>query len=214
MFGIITTEAPLQITLLLPNGFILIVGVGFTVIVAKPASVAAFEHPVVLLLPSIVYVVLEVGLIVKLVPVWLPGFNVYVFAPTGIITSGEPLQITPLFPNVFILIIGVGFTVIGANPASAVSLEHPVALLVPSIVYVVLLLGLIVKLVPVWLPGFNVYEVAPLGIITTVVPLQITLLLPNGFILIVGVGFTIIGTKAASVTVFEHPVVLFVPSIV
>ena len=72
-------------------------------------------------------VILPVGLTVKLVPTWLPGFNVYVAAllgfTLGVITIEEPLQITLLLPKGLIVIVGVGFTVkvsvkagLGAQP--------------------------------------------------------------------------------------------------
>ncbi len=75
-----------------------------------------------------------VGLTVKLVPVWLPGFKVYVFAPLGVITTDAPLQITLLLPNGAIVIVGVAFTVILAMPWFDAALAQPVALLLPSIV--------------------------------------------------------------------------------
>jgi hypothetical protein len=53
--GVIVTGVPLQITLLLPNGTILMVGVGLTIIVVVSAPLAnELEQPVTLLLPLIV----------------------------------------------------------------------------------------------------------------------------------------------------------------
>ena len=51
--------------------------------------------------------------------------------------------------------------------------------------------GLNVKLVPIKLPGLSVYVFAPVGVITVEPPLHITLLLPKGAIVIVGVAFTV-----------------------
>ena len=80
----------------------------------------------------------EVGLNVKLVPVKLPGVNVYVPEPgviVGVIVTGVPLQITLLLPNGTILMVGVGLTIIVVVSAPlANELEQPVTLLLPLIV--------------------------------------------------------------------------------
>ncbi len=73
-----------------------------------------------------------IGLTVKLVPVKLPGINVYVLAPDGVIIELPPEQIELelIEPAV---IVGVGLTVIVVVKFPANELTHPVAL-VPLIV--------------------------------------------------------------------------------
>ena len=105
----------------------MIVGVGFTNMLVVSAPEAALLHPVAVFVPLIVYVVLAFGLKVKLVPVRLPGFRVYVYTPAGLacglITVEAPLQITLPVPKGAIVIVGVGLTVnvtvfagLGAQP--------------------------------------------------------------------------------------------------
>ena len=87
-------------------------------------------------------------------PVTLPGSNVYVLAPFGVIVTLLPLQIALLL----ILakpIVGVALTVIVLVKFVAEEPEQPLALL-PLIVYTVVLIGFTTKLVPVILPGCSV----------------------------------------------------------
>ena len=125
---------PLQITLPLPKGAIVIVGVGLIRMLVVSAFDKAFAQPVALFVPLMVYVVFVVGLKVKLVPVKLPGFRVYVLAPVGLITNDEPLQIALPLPKGMILIVGVGLTIILVVSALDTAFAQPVVLLLPFIV--------------------------------------------------------------------------------
>ena len=71
------------------------VGVGLTATVELTKLAGALTHPAAFV-PLIVYTVVEVGLTVKLVPDKLPGNNVYVLAPDGVIIELLPEQIVPL----------------------------------------------------------------------------------------------------------------------
>ena len=94
------------------------------------------------------------GVTVKLAPVILPGCNVYVEAPPGVMTELFPEQ-TLLLLTELIVMVGVGFTLmVTVKLLDAVLIQPPE--LVPLIVYTVVLIGFTVKVVPVLLPGCNV----------------------------------------------------------
>lgn len=86
------------------------------------------------------------------VPVKAPGFKVYVDAPPGVITTGLPEQIVLLETDVMET-VGNAFTTI--NCVAVFADKQPVAL-TPAMLYVVLVDGLTVNIVPVNAPGFKV----------------------------------------------------------
>ena len=102
--------------------------------------------------------------------------------------------------------VGVVFTTIVR--VTVFALIHP-AELVPLIVYVVLVVGDTVKLVPVKAPGFNVYVLAPVGeavgVITVLLPEHIVGLLTDK-IETVGVVLTVIEVVAEFA--LTHPAAL------
>lgn len=141
------------------------VGVVFTVIVVVIVLVLA--HP--LEAPTIEYVVVPVGLTLKLVPVAPVFNNVYVLAPLGVIKLLLLEQITG-FDTLDIPSVGVVFTVIVV--VIVLVLVHPLE--APTIEYVVVPVGLTLKLVPVAPEFNNVYVLAPLGVIKLLLLEQIT----------------------------------------
>ena len=128
--GVITVLFPEQIVGLLTDK-IETVGVVFTTIVL--VTVFALTHPATLV-PLIVYVVVELGETVKLVPVKAPGFNVYTLAPVGVAVGVMTVE---LFEQIVGLLtdkietVGVVLTVIVV--VAELALTHPAAL-VPVIV--------------------------------------------------------------------------------
>jgi hypothetical protein len=143
------------------------VGDVFTVMVVEIVFVLAQLEA---LAPTIEYVVVPVGLTLKLVPVAPVFNNVYVEAPLGVIKLLLPEQITGL-ETLEIATVGVVLTVI---VVVIVFVLAQLAILDPIIEYVVVELGLTLNEVPIIEPGYNVYVEAPLGVITLLFPEQIT----------------------------------------
>lgn len=161
-------------------------GAGFTVMV----RVAVAVHPFAAV-PVSVYVVVVVGETVTGEPLRLPGIQLYVAAPLPVSVVELPAQMVP--PEVVVVTVGVGFTVM-MRVAVAVQ-----PLLVPVTVYVVVPVGVTVTVVPVRLPGIHVYVVAPFAVIVVELPEQIVAL--EVVVVIVGVGFTVM----VRVAVFVQP---------
>ena len=134
--------APAQIVALVV--VVLIVGKVFTVTV----TCAVLEQPPGAV-PVTVYVVVVVGETVTVVPLRLPGFHTYVDAPLPVSVVLDPLQIVEVL-------------------AEAVTVGRPVTVTVtllvfvqpfeptPVTVYVVVVVGETVTVVPLKLPGFQV----------------------------------------------------------
>jgi len=144
--------------------------------------------------PVTVYVVVEPGLAVTLVPVvWfrpVAGLHVYVVAPLAVSTTLPPGHIAGAAGVT--LTVGVGVIVIATD---CVALQP--AAVVPVTVYVIELpgvavtLAVLVALKPV--EGLQVYvppPPAPLAVSTTEPPLQ-KVVEPVGVIVIVGFGLTV-----------------------
>jgi vacuolar-type H+-ATPase subunit F/Vma7 len=137
-----------------------IVGRLFTVIVRVDVFVQPLE-PV----PVTVYVVVVAGDTVTVAPVKLPGFHTYVTPPVAVIEVLEPAQMVALV--VVVLMVGKLFTV----TVTCAVFEHPPGA-VPVTVYVVVVVGDTVTVVPLRLPGFHTYVVAPVPVSVVLDPLQ------------------------------------------
>jgi hypothetical protein len=118
------------------------VGDGLTVTVTLEVEV----HPLVV--PVTVYVVVAEGASVWLLPDKLPGIQLYVAAPEAA-SVVLPLVQMPVLP--VIATVGVGLTVTVTVEVAA----HPLAA-TPVTVYVVVVTGLTVVLLPVIFPGCQV----------------------------------------------------------
>lgn len=133
------------------------------------------------------------GVTVTELPEILPGIQLYVVAPVALNDEVLPAQIVPG--------VAVDATV-GVVPTVTVTVpfaEHPPV--VPVTVYVVVAAGETVTLLPVILPGCQVYVVAPLTASVVGLPEQIVVL---PVIVSVGEGLTV----TATVEVEVHPLVV------
>lgn len=156
------------------------------------------------LVPVMVYVVVEAGLAVTVVPVValspVAGDHAYVDAPLAV--NGVLVPVQMVVDGT--LTIGNGFTVTVTVPV----FTHPAAL-VPVIVYVVVAVGLAVTLAPVValnpVAGDHAYVDAPLAVSIALAPSQIV----AGAHAITGNGFTV----TVAVVVPVHPAAV-VPVIV
>lgn len=98
--------------------------------------------------PVIVYVVVEPGVTVCVAPFRLPGIQLYVVAPPPVNVTELPVQMDEL--EEVAVTVGVGFTVMVRVAGSV----HPFAA-VPVTVYVVVVVGETVTVVPDKLPGIQ-----------------------------------------------------------
>lgn len=114
--------------------------------------------------PVTVYVVVEVGDTDTLVPVRLPGCQVYEAAPPPVSVTVPPVQMVPC--EVVAVTVGVEATA----TAKVCVLVQP--LVVPVTVYVVFELGATARLEPGKLPGIQVYVLAPFAVSVVELPLH------------------------------------------
>lgn len=136
------TESPGQMEA--DNGLTFRIAAGFTVIV----RVEVLLHPAADV-PVTVYVVVVVGKTVTVVPLKLPGIQVYVLPPCPVMVVLSPAQIVAAV--VVVEIVGSGFTV----TVTVDVFEQP-GPLEPVTVYVVVAVGETVTVVPLMLPGAQV----------------------------------------------------------
>jgi uncharacterized protein with GYD domain len=147
--------------------------------------------------PTTVYVVVLAGETVTVVPLRLPGFHTYVDAPFAVSVVEDPVQIDDV-PAVAVT-VGVPTTV----TVTVLVLVQPFDA-VPTTVYVVVLVGETVTVVPVRLPGFHTYVAPPLPVSVVLLPVQMVPLAADD--VMVGVVFTVM----VRVDVFVQPFA-FVP---
>lgn len=107
---------------------------------------AVFEQPADV--PVTVYVVVDPGVTVCVAPFRLPGIQLYVVAPLPVNVTELPVQMDEL--EEVAVTVGVGFTVMVRVAGSV----HPFAA-VPVTVYVVVVVGETVTVVPDKLPGIQ-----------------------------------------------------------
>ena len=134
--------------------------------VGKPLTVITLVEelvqPVVVFVPTIVYVVVDAGLTVTDAPLNAPGLYVYVFAPVPVIVVEVPAQIVADGETV-VPTVGTGFTV----TVTALEFVQPLAP-VPVTVYVFVDPGK--KETPFVIPPVHEYDTAPVPLSVTGVP--------------------------------------------
>jgi hypothetical protein len=190
---VIVVLLPLQIVP--PVVVVVTVGEGVTVINCVAVEVQPFAA-----VPVTVYVVVVAGVTVTVVPDKLPGIQLYVTAPPAVMFVLLPVQIDALVGVTET--VGEGLTVI---VRVAVPVHAPV---VPVTVYVVVVAGETVIVVPDKLPGIQVYVVAPFPVIVVLFPLQIVP--PVVVVVTVGEGETVINCVAVDVQPVDVPVTVYV----
>jgi hypothetical protein len=171
-------------------------GIGFTVTVTCAVELHPFTS-----VPVTVYVVVDAGLAVTLVPVValspVAGDHAYVLAPFAVSVADCPAQIAD---GVFTVTTGSGLTVTVTCPVA----EHPLE--VPVTVYVVVVVGFAVTGEPVDalspVEGVHEYVVAPVAVSVVDCPLQIEMLGETVSI----IPFTVTVTCADAVHPFIVPV--------
>jgi hypothetical protein len=151
------------------------------------------------LVPVTVYVVVEDGATLMLLPERLPGIQLYVVAPEAESVAELPEQIAP--PPVAVN-AGEGFT---AMDTKAVSVQPPG--FVPITVYVVEVAGVTVTLLPEKLPGCQLNVAAPEAVSVEEFPEQ---MLPPPSAVTLGVLLTVTVTVCVPEQLPEVPVTVYV----
>jgi len=151
--------------------------------------------------PVTVYVVVDAGVTETVVPESDPGIHAYVDAPPPVSVTELPVQIVVL--DALAVIDGAGFTVIVRVDV----LVQPFAA-VPVTVYVVVVAGETVTVVPVSDPGIHAYVDAPPPVSVVLLPAQ--MVAPDVVVVTVGEGLTVIMRVAVPVHPAVVPVTVYV----